>query len=497
MSVGIGQCNMPGAYAYPSYKNICGDEKVNERVKIGNFCAFPGQGTLRSNYAKSMSSDGEWRVDDTYFPPCNFRPGSQPASMDGPQQCCGGQCKIRGDQLFCIRTKYTGNPLNCCLQNSDRKPGLRDDIQSERYKACFSDANQQNTCAPQYRNIDSKECSDLLGEYCAGIENADSKNSTQWLDRWFKPQPANGITKGLSCYDVIFDRVFENPKSAKEALKFTGECDKKIPPELTINAEGYFWAQETIRKTLEHYNEQFKIGSLPGSVKSNPWEILFYQKLCCPLPGVCQDGLNKICETSTINDMKLNSLLAQWCGCHMANDQYEEYSRNFNIPKQCSSTCNRYGAIPLVGIGNEAVSCDQNICLIDDINISIVNTQVGGGINFNQFCNNCAGKACTCVVSGTSVTISDSSIGGNVIPGLQTCGEFNCRQKNPSTSGVGPAYITVPCDETNYNPYDDYNVVLNQEKNKARKKSWTLTIIITLISLIIIYLIIIFVHPKK
>jgi len=494
MSLGIGKC-ASDAYAYPNHKNICNDT-TGERVEIQNFCAFPGQVTLRSNYAKSMSSDGEWQVDDTYFPPCNFRPGSQPAAMNGSQQCCGGQCKIRGDKLFCKRTKYTGNHLTCCLQNSSGKTDGKENVGSAAYNACFSDANQQNTCAPEYRSIDSQECSDILGDYCAGVENDDSRNSTQWLDRWFKPQQdPHSFTKGLSCYDIIFERVFEKPDYAKAALTFTGECNKKIASELTINTAGYFWAQDTIRKALEHYNEQFKIGSLPGSVNSNPWEILFYQKLCCPLPGVCQDGLNKICETSTVTDIKLNSLLAQWCGCHMANEQYEEFSRNFNIPKQCSSTCNRYGAIPLVGIDNKAVECDQTICLIDDINISIVNTQVGGGINFNQYCNNCSGKACTCVVSGNNITITTSSIGGNVIPNLQSCGEFNCRQKNP-TPGVGPEYITVPCDETNYDPYNDYNNVLNKEKNKARKKSWTLTIIITLISLIIIYLIIIFVHPK-
>jgi hypothetical protein len=150
-----------------------------------------------------------------------------------------------------------------------------------------------------------------------------------------------------------------------------------------------------------------------------------------------------------------------------------------------------------VGIDNVPIKCEQDICLIDDINISIVNTQVGGGVNFNQYCNNCQGGNCTCVISNNKIDIATSSIGGNVIPGLQNCGETNCKQQNPNTGkGQGPEYITVPCDEFGYNPYNDYNDVVNQEKNQARKKSWTLTIIITLISLIIIYLIIIFVHPK-
>jgi hypothetical protein len=500
MSVGIGQCNN-GAFKYPNYKNICNDKK-DVTVKIENFCAFPGQGTLRSNYAKSMSSAGEWKVDDTYFPPCNFRPGAQPAAMDGPQQCCGGQCKIRGDSLYCKRTQFKGNPLTCCLKDFAKVTNgpTNNDVNivgTAKYNACFSDDNQQNTCDPIYRDNNGPACRDLIGDYCAGVESPESEISTDWLNRWFKTPSSGGFTKGKTCVQVIMDNVFEDYNSAvKTALKFTGHCDKPLSPDFKIKTDGYYWAQDIIKKALEHYNRQFKIGALPGSVNSNPWEILFYEQLCCPLPGICQDGLNKICETSIVNDMKLNSLLAQWCGCHMANDQYEEYSKKFNIPKQCSSTCNRYGAIPLVGIDNIPIKCVQTICLIDDINISIVNTQIGGGIDFNQYCNNCQGGQCTCVISGNIIDIANSSIDGSVIPGLQSCGAVNCRQKNP-TPGVGPEYITVPCDEKKYNPYDDYNNLVNQEKIQAKKKSWTLTIIITLISLIIIYLIIIFVHPKS
>jgi hypothetical protein len=495
MSLGVGPCEGNDNVA-PSWKNICNDNK-DVSVEVENFCAIAGNSTLRSNYARNMSSAGEWEVDESQTKSCTFRPGSQPNSMNG-KQCCDGQCKIRGFSLFCKRKQFTGNPLTCCLKDFTNVPGDANEIGKPKYNACFSDDNQQNTCDPIYRNIKSPACRDIVGEYCAGTESPESENSTEWLNRWFKTPSIDGITKGKSCVDVIMDNVFQDyNENVKKELLFTGECNKTLPPEFPIKTDGYYWAQDTIRKALEHYNRQFKIGALPGSVNSNPWEILFYQQICCPLPGICQAGLNKICETSTVNDMKLNSLLAQWCGCHMANDQYEEFSRNFNIPKQCSSTCNRYGTIPLVGIDNVPIKCEQDICLIDDINISIVNTQVGGGVNFNQYCNNCQGGNCTCVISNNKIDIATSSIGGNVIPGLQNCGETNCKQQNPNTGkGQGPEYITVPCDEFGYNPYDAYNDVVNQEKNQARKKSWTLTIILLLISLIIIYLIIIFVHPK-
>jgi len=491
MSVGTGECQ-DGDVKTPTGQNLCTSDRINTTdTLIDNFCSIGLNKSLRDSYCSNMSSAGEWIVGNTSAA-CHFRPGQQPASMNDGQWCCGGQCRILGSKLSCRRVKYTGDPLTCCKKQYDI---------TKKDTDCFSDDKQQKTCDPKYRSANSFDCQDILKNYCSGTLPTDDPKSTEWLKRWFTSE--TGETQEIaSCEDIIYQNVFDkyndptNPtnKIIDTLLQFDGICNKDLPEEIIIKSEGYYWAQETIRLTLKHYNEQFQIGALPGSVQSNPWEIYLYQKICCPLAGVCQDGLNEICSKTSVKDLKINALLAQWCGCHMSNAQYEEYSIKFNIPKQCSSTCNRLGTIPIVGINNNAVNCTQNICLIDDVNISIVNTQVGGGINFQQFCGNCGGGNCSCIISDTIVDISNSTIDGNVIPGLQNCGSFTCSQTN--SGSFGPNNINIPCDKSGYNPYDDYDKAVNQEKQQSRKTSWILTIMILLISLIIIYLIIIFVHPK-
>jgi hypothetical protein len=481
-----------GDFKFPSGKNIC-NTTINTPNPIENFCSIRLNKSLRNSYCSNMSSAGEWVVDESSSSACHFRPGAQPASMNDGHWCCGGQCRILGSTLSCKRVSFKGDPLTCCLKDYDN---------DKKTEKCFSDDEQQKTCDPKYRSSSGSGCRDVLKYYCSGTLETDDPNSTEWLKRWFTVE-TDGTSKNpykpceTLIYENVFDKYTTDTIAINELLKFDGICNKDFPnkPPFTIKSEGYYWAQETIRLALKHYNEQFQIGALPGSVKSNPWEIFLYQKICCPLAGVCQDGLNEICSTTSVKDLKINSLLAQWCGCHLPNEQYEEYSIKFNIPKQCASTCNRIGTIPIVGINNNAVNCTQNICLIDDVNVSIVNTQVGGGINFEQFCGNCGGGQCTCIISDTTVDISNSTIGGNVIPGLQNCGSFTCSQTN--SGSLGPNNINVPCNIIGYNPYDDYDKAVNQERNQARKKSWILTIMILLISLIIIYLIIIFVHPKN
>jgi hypothetical protein len=120
---------------------------------------------------------------------------------------------------------------------------------------------------------------------------------------------------------------------------------------------------------------------------------------------LCQDGLDRVCETQTAQRISLNPAIAQWCGCHLPPQEYEDYSVKFNIPPECTPMCNRSGTIPIVGINAEPVNCKQNVCLIDEVTVNLINAQIGGGITFDQICGNCGGNPCSCIISNTEIDI--------------------------------------------------------------------------------------------
>jgi len=487
-------CNA-GDVITPDTTNVC--NKKGETHTVPGFCAVQGIGAKpsRSEFCAKLSNAGEWIVDDDNFTGCPFRPGSN-NTQNIP--CCDGLCRLPGHTLGCIRENFTGDKLQCCRNNYDNKPA------DGREKFCFSDIAKQNTCDPDYRDINSNACREELGKYCSGTLDTDDPRSTQWLNRWYQ----NGPNGELNCTDVIYQNVFKNfddgtseSELVKVFLKFNvdlGLCNTEIPENILIKADGLYWAKSIIQDAMIKYTEQgFTIGSLPGSRSSNPWEIFIYQNICCPLPGVCQEGLGEVCADKTMDQMSINTLLAQWCGCHMPNENYLEYSQKYNIQKPCTPVCNRLGTIPLTGINNNPINCKQNICVIDDISIDIINTQIGGGLNINQLCNNCTGGQCTCIISNSNIEIRNSIINNNVNAITNKCGTFNCTTLNPGTNGMGPTLITVPCSDINYNPYEEYDKELTIKNNQARKNSWIYTIIIALLALVAIYLIILYVHPSS
>ena len=158
--------------------------------------------------------------------------------------------------------------------------------------------------------------------------------------------------------------------------------------------------------------------------------------------------------------------------------------------------CNRFGTVPIVGINAEPVLCEQNICLIDDVTVNIVQSQIGGGIDFNQICANCPGGQCSCIVSNTTIDIDNSTIGGNVVPVAEGCGSISCTQSNPGVTG--PAQLPVACSGTgSVNPYAEFEAETAAAEAAANQSSLLWTIAIIGVGLILIFLIIWLLHPNK
>lgn len=469
----------------PDTSNICNVSVGNyEPSPMPHFCTLEGVGgdSHRRDFCSQMSVAGEWgnpQATDTggcAYNDCNNY-------QDIGSGCCNGCCGIVGSKLKCQRLKFTGDPITCCFNNYECNTANNN---------CFSDSKQQNTCAdgqngqPNYRSIRSSDCQDALYQYCTGTLSTDDYNSVEWLSRW---APNGDPNASNSCVTALRYNIFSVDSNP---------CYQGLPPEAgvcnnpviePINSSGYFWASSVVSGALQHYQDNgFQIGTLPGLPGYNPFQDLLYNQVCCPYPGVCQAGLAQACSTSTAQRMSLNPLLTQWCGCHLPTTEYQSYSVQYNIPPQCTPTCNRYGNIPLVGINAQPINCTQDICLIDDITVNLINSTVAGGLNFNQICGNCGAEAqCSCIVSNDTVDVENSTVGGNFVPIAEGCGSVSCTQPNPS-SVAGPAVLNVPCNSGTINPYTEYEAELAANQELAYRIGMIETILVVLVVLVLIFL---------
>jgi len=477
-----------GAHPLPDTANQC-DISVGHRHTIDNFCTYagPAGNSFRNEYCARLSTAAEWGDPNQVNNGCSYddcRP-----YIDFGFGCCNGCCGILGDGVSCERLTFTGNPVTCCLNDYACNPGING--------LCFSDPFLQNTCSdgkdgqPNYRSIVSTDCQDSLQQYCTGTLPNDNPNSVEWLDRWTINNGGPG-----SCAYAIYRNMFQAGGTGHcftPPTPIPGACN--INPPLPVDSQGYFWGQQLINDTITRYTEQgFQIGALPGFPGFNPFQDFLYSNVCCPYPGLCQDGLNNACEQYTAQRISLNPGVAQWCGCHLPPGEYEDYSVKFNIPPECTPMCNRVGTIPIVGINAVPIPCRQSICLIDGVTVNLINGQVGGGIEFNQICSNCGGGQCSCIVSDTTIDISNSTIGGNVIPVSEGCGSLVCSQTNPGITG--PSTIAVSCGTTGFNPYAQYEAEVVAAQQAARKSSILWTLLVIGAGLLLIFLIIFFIYPN-
>jgi hypothetical protein len=127
------------------------------------------------------------------------------------------------------------------------------------------------------------------------------------------------------------------------------------------------------------------------------------------------------CSRYQRKDMK-NDDHRNLCGCYLYNDKSNYPFQDKAIGVTCDYICTS-AEVPKVSDGTP-VQCDESICVMDDVTINIINSKVGGGINFDQLCGNCKGGTCQCYFSDVSINDIDSLIDGG-INFKQSCGG-NC-----------------------------------------------------------------------
>lgn len=129
------------------------------------------------------------------------------------------------------------------------------------------------------------------------------------------------------------------------------------------------------------------------------------------LPGGCDEALkNQVCSGVSRQQASVGRALPDFCGCYVPPDPVILASTH---NEACDPLCHRAStvqkAVPETG---QFIECAATICVINDVSISVNQSNVGG-ITFDQICGGCNQKnhPCECIISGTDVTTVLSNVG--------------------------------------------------------------------------------------
>lgn len=452
-------------HCLPDTTNYC--NSINGTYEIPNFCttAGPAGDSKRQTYCEKLGNAGEWTISNDEGKTCNYYDCDGSVSVwCGSGTCSGACCKIIGSGAKCKRIGFTGDPNACCLKDYNC---------TKSDNSCFSDETKTATCSdgsngtPNYRRITSTDCRATLRNYCTGTMKGDNYNSVEWLNRFYGND---------SCVDAIKKNVYFIPNTS-------AECGKSS----SFSGDGFFWSQSIMTDIFKHYTDNgYVIGSFPGNKGYNIFQNVLYD-ICNEIPGLCQDSLQHICRNYNSSQLSNNPQLNIWCGCHMNKTQYEPYSTKYNIPLQCSPNCNRSGVIQASGSDGKANVCDQNICIIDNINLNLMKSSGQGNINFEQVCGYCPNGECSCLISDVDIKAVNTLFNQSNININQTCLSTTCNLINKNQN-FGPTQIPVNCDNFS-NPLEKYQEAVSKQVKKANTNYifWLILILSFVVFFILIF----------
>lgn len=213
-----------------------------------------------------------------------------------------------------------------------------------------------------------------------------------------------------------------------------------------FNYQNYLQGQEMTDSLFNWYLSNYIFTDNISDPQWNSFQDDLVQ-LCTTIPGICDNSLaNNICLDQQKGEYAGSSIMTSFCGCYGTLPSFAEYSQYVlgttgcitgqGVCQACStesSTCTQIAACdPLcnrsstvrkpilipdpVNGGYTDVKeqlCPQNTCVIDDVVINIRNSNVPGGINFNNECTGCGigNLGCSCIISGVDINTTMASIG--------------------------------------------------------------------------------------
>lgn len=453
--------------------NICNDH-LDQAYSSRGFCTLAGShNDYRVEYCEALS-DGEWVRVSSGEGTCHYNSCDERTEVTTSAGCCNGSCcSIVGKNAVCKRIAFKGDPLSCCFRDLTCNS-------SSTNEYCFSDSSKKRTCSPEFRDKSSESCQDLLYEYCTAPDVNDNIFYSRWLGTGIVIE---GQHYDQPCYHALYRNLYKNQ---------AGACLEQAGVGYP-NSQGFKWSQDLMTGVFKRYiSSGNSLDSRPGEQTNIEFNAMLWD-ICSDTPGLCQPGLNTYCTSVTVDTLIRRPGLSPWCSCYLPDEQYSKYTNLYQINKECTPICNTTGALPLADeSGTSTKICQQSICIIDDISISLAESKVGidSPINFTQLCGSCGEGTCSCVISNNTIAIINSE--SSYIEISQNCSSSNstCYSEVIYPDGsVVPVEINCNSDSLNTNnPYADIEQqnAYNQQTAYNRRNWFVLILFILVVVFMVI-----------
>lgn len=473
------QCNQPGAtYNVPSTAT-----STNTPGACSIYTFFT-QDEILCYASLAMGGPGEWDCQEDPSIPSAYVANQinclqaipllpTPACQNN-QGCQISDLALSYNTVTCTRTAFTGDPSQCCMQDYQCTGAISSN--SLINQSCFTGGNNSQTCPPQFRSVSQPLCFPFTNSFCLGQDLAPTDPT--WLERW---QTSSQSATLPPCQQFLYRQLFGD----------TVNCivDPTTLKGANIQAPGFDNGIALMTQVFEKYAAQgFTLGAIPGATGYDPAQETFRQ-ICLAFPGLCKQGLLTRCQAETANSISRDPGSAPFCGCYLPQSEYEIYQNLYQIPPQCTPTCAKVNTIPLVEDDLITVRpCTESSCLIDQININLVSSNVNGDINFVQLCSNCGpGSTCTCIIANNTISAAQSQISDINI--TEICGSGTVCYLNNPVEGASPPFLEIPCDvqiTPSNNPFEQEITARQQALNDFFIRV-TVGIFLVILVLIIFY----------
>lgn len=223
-------------------------------------------------------------------------------------------------------------------------------------------------------------------------------------------------------------------------------------------------SQNNVQPSDEQLNFQYLLGDLCSESQNG---------------GFCSDLWTQRCQNYTRDDAE-HPLVRQFCGCYLPEDQYNGLSTQL---RSCDPLCSGLKTVPFFDSPTATVpqQCTTNVCVIDDVTINVINSNLGD-ITFQQVCTNCGPGQCRCIISDVNILAQNSNLG-------QLNLEENCGQATECFASINGQNQQVDC-----NQYLSSFGLNGTDLTTERTNTLILTIVYAVIALILIILLVFSLH---
>lgn len=185
----------------PSFNVNDPSDPIGVLKSIPNVCFGHGSFNAFRNYSNSLiPQNGEYELSentlDCHF--CSLYPGTEVNCSSGCADI--GCCSIIGQKPTFFRTKYSADPIQCCLTSSVLIDG--------------------KTCDPMNRDGSMGNCKSIIKDYCTGTNLTSDQNCIEWCNT--NKDLCDGVMK-TRCNDI--NSIKFDPVCKDFCLNNAGLCD--------------------------------------------------------------------------------------------------------------------------------------------------------------------------------------------------------------------------------------------------------------------------------